>query len=263
MSALILRLAGPLQSWGERSVFNTRDTAPFPTRSGVIGMLAAAEGRSRYAALQDYAPLELTVRIDRPGKRLTDFHTVGGGLPAAQTIPTSEGGHRPTDAATMVTRRHYLADAVFTIALAGPDPLLERLTTALEQPAWAPYLGRRSCVPDEPLLLRHTVADPVAELRTAVPLSLARPPATGQATVRVGFVWETAPPGLTTGAQLYEVTDVPTSFAPDARSYSSRRLWRTDEDLPADLYAGRNPVDPQAECKPTERIINYALRQKT
>ena len=254
MSALILLLAGPLQSWGEHSVFNARDTAPFPTRSALIGMLAAAEGRSRYAALDHYAPLELTVRIDRPGTRLTDFHTVGGGLPTHRTVPTSEGGRRPADAATMVTRRHYLADAAFTVALAGPDPLLERLTAALEQPAWAPYLGRRSCVPNEPLLLRDHVTDPLAELRTAVPLSLARPPAPGQSTVRVGFVWESPPPALAADAQLYEVTDVPTTFAPDARSYSARRLWRTDEDLPADLYAGRNPAT---------RLIDYALRQNT
>ncbi|MFC1417758.1 type I-E CRISPR-associated protein Cas5/CasD [Streptacidiphilus cavernicola] len=254
MNALILRLAGPLQSWGERSAFNTRDTAPFPTRSALIGMLAAAEGRSRYADLDHYAPLEVTVRIDRPGNRLIDFHTVGGGLPAAHTVPTSEGGHRPADAATMVTRRHYLADAAFTIALAGPDPLLERLAAALERPAWAPYLGRRSCVPDEPLLLRDNVTDPLTELRTAVPLCLARPPASGQSTVRVGFVWESPPPGLAADAQLYEVTDVPTSFAPDNRSYSARRLWRTDEDLPTDLYAGRNPA---------ERLIDYALRQST
>ena len=65
-------------------------------------------------------------------------------------------------------------------------------------------------------------------------------------------MWESPPPGLAADAQLYEVTDVPTSFAPDARSYSARRLWRTDEDLPADLYAGRNPA---------ERLIDYALRQ--
>lgn len=252
MSALILRLAGPLQSWGERSAFNTRDTAPFPTRSGLIGMLAAAEGRGRYASLDRYAPLRVTVRIDRPGTRITDFHTIGGGLPAARTVPTSEGGRRAQDKSTMVTRRQYLADAVFTIALDGPETLTEPLAAALEHPAWAPYLGRRSCVPDEPLLLRSGVTDPVAELRQAVPLSLNRSPQPGQTTVRVGFVWETPPSQLPADATLYEITDVPDSFAPESRHYSSRRLWRTDEDLPTDLYAGRSPV---------RRLIDYALRE--
>ena len=44
---LLLRLAGPLQSWGMLSHFNERDTARFPTRSGVIGLLAAALGIAR------------------------------------------------------------------------------------------------------------------------------------------------------------------------------------------------------------------------
>ena len=58
MSGLLLRLAGPLQSWGERSAFGVRDTSAFPTRSGVIGMFAAAEGRNRTAALDDYTQLD-------------------------------------------------------------------------------------------------------------------------------------------------------------------------------------------------------------
>ena len=252
MSALILRLAGPLQSWGERSVFGTRDTASFPTRSGLIGMLASAEGRARTALLDRYADLGLTVRVDRPGTRLIDFHTVGGGLPVACTVPTSEGGHRQADAATLVSRRHYLADAVFTVAVTGPTPLLDRIADSLEHPAWAPYLGRRSCVPDEPLVLGTGIDDPERELRSAVPLSLARPPAPGSNTVAVEFIHETPPAGLPDQAQLYEITDIPKSFAPHARQYSSRRLWRTVEQLPADLYAGPRPA---------ERLIDYALKQ--
>lgn len=252
MSALILRLAGPLQSWGERSVFGTRDTASFPTRSGLIGMLASAEGRARTALLDRYSPLGLTVRVDRPGTRLIDFHTVGGGLPATATVPTSEGGRRQADAATLVSRRHYLADAVFTLAVTGPTPLLDQIADALEHPTWAPYLGRRSCVPDEPLLLRAGVDDPEHELRHAAPLSLARPPAPGSTTVAVEFIHENPPADQTGQAQLYEITDIPESFAPHTRQYSSRRLWRTVEQLPADLYAG-----PQ----PASRLIDYALKQ--
>ena len=89
MSGMLLRLAGPLQSWGERSAFGTRDSAAFPTRSALIGMFAAAEGRDRHQDPAAYAEVGLTVRVDRPGVRLVDFHTVGGGLEPELTAATA------------------------------------------------------------------------------------------------------------------------------------------------------------------------------
>ena len=47
MSGFLLRLAGPMQSWGEHSMFGERDTLPYPSRSGLIGMFAAAQGVRR------------------------------------------------------------------------------------------------------------------------------------------------------------------------------------------------------------------------
>ncbi|WP_244409967.1 type I-E CRISPR-associated protein Cas5/CasD [Streptomyces albofaciens] len=150
MSALILRLAGPLQSWGERSAFApVRDTAPFPTRSALTGMFAAAEGISRddSGALHRYRPLRFTIRIDRPGVPLIDYHTAGGGRPTSRTAATSGGSNK---GAAVITRRHYLADAVFVVAVSGPDPTIDRLARALRRPCWAPYLGRRSCCTPTP-----------------------------------------------------------------------------------------------------------------
>ena len=37
MNTLLLRLAGPMQSWGTQSRFFTRDTGLEPSKSGVIG----------------------------------------------------------------------------------------------------------------------------------------------------------------------------------------------------------------------------------
>ncbi len=238
MSGLILRLAGPLQSWGERSAFSNRDTLSFPTRSGLIGLFASAEGRGRDHSLDAYTSFGFTVRIDRPGRIIEDFHTVGGGRPAARTVPTSEGGRRSADAATLVSRRHYLADAVFVVAVTGPDDDIARIADALDRPVWAPFLGRRSCVPDEPLVLRAGVADPVTELLTSVPLSLSHRPPKDAETVPVAMVWDTPPPGRPQETQQYETTDVPLRFNTRTRSYGSRPLWRTEEHLPATLYAG-------------------------
>ena len=42
MSVLLLQLAGPLQSWGAASRFARRSTENAPTKSGLVGLLAAA-----------------------------------------------------------------------------------------------------------------------------------------------------------------------------------------------------------------------------
>ncbi|MBL1102056.1 type I-E CRISPR-associated protein Cas5/CasD [Streptomyces coffeae] len=254
MSGLVLRLAGPLQSWGERSAFPLdRDTAPFPTRSAMIGMFAAAEGIPRHdsTALDCYTELEFTVRVDRPGIRLTDYHTVGGGRPKDQTAATSGGSNK---GAAVITHRHYLADAVFVVAVTGRDTLVDRIAHTLHQPHWPPHLGRRSCVPDEPLLLRPRTPDAAAELLQHVPLSPdpARPLPQDR-TVAVTFLWERPRLQHPDGADLITVQDMPRSFHPQGRRHDRRRLHRTVEHLPAELAVSPHTLHRQ--------LIDYATKE--
>lgn len=76
---LLVRLAGPLQSWGVSSRFARRDTHARPTKSGVIGLCAAALGLDRDEPLGELAEVSFGVRADHPGTRLRDYQTVGGG----------------------------------------------------------------------------------------------------------------------------------------------------------------------------------------
>ncbi|WP_424534223.1 type I-E CRISPR-associated protein Cas5/CasD [Sphaerisporangium viridialbum] len=227
MSGLVLRLAGPMQSWGEHSAFTQRDSLRFPTRSGLIGLLASAEGVSRGQSLQPYQALRFTIRIDRPGVQMVDFHTIGGGLPRG--VPRPDGTQRPRDTATMVTRRQYLSDAVFTVAIEGPERRLDELAHALRRPHWQPYLGRRSCPPDQPLLLRQ-VDDPVADLETRVPLSRRlrgddKP------------VAEFASEGVMDAADaVAELADVPESFNRYDRRYRTRTVSIDTRNVPRELY---------------------------
>ncbi len=240
MSGLILRLAGPLQSWGEHSTFADRDTVAFPTRSGLIGLLAGAVGLARGESLSRFDPLGFTVRVDAPGVPLTDFHTVGGGLPAARTVPIADGKHRSGDTGTIVSRRRYLSDAVFTVAVTGPDQLLTELVEALREPRWQPYLGRRSCPPEQPLLLRADVDDPQTHLRTRVPVPRRRrrltvtPPDT-----TVDLIVETDPSDPDAATEL---ADVPISFASLDRRYQRRSVRRESLSLPASLFSADGPT---------------------
>lgn len=236
MTGLLLRLAGPMQSWGDHSAFTERDTNPFPTRSGLIGLFAAALGRRRGQPVDDLAALGITVRVDRPGTLMQDFHTIGGGLPRAQTVMTAEGKRRPEGQTTIVSRRYYLADAVFTVAVTGPTATVTMVADALANPVWAPFLGRRSCPAEAPLLLRWPATDPVAELHTALPLAR-KHPETGD-TVGVDFVYEQAPSADVEGASRHSLIDVPLDFHPQRRRYLSRSVWVVRRELPARLCAG-------------------------
>ncbi len=68
MSALLLRLAGPMQSWGVQRRFSVRDTGLEPSKSGVVGLLCAARGRRREEPVTDLAALGMGVRVDREGE---------------------------------------------------------------------------------------------------------------------------------------------------------------------------------------------------
>ena len=149
-NTLFLRLEGPLQAWGnQQSKFVIRRTAEAPTKSGVIGMLCAALGVSRAEAAGAWLPrlgsLRMGVRIDRPGVRWWDYHTVGAGMP----MRTAEGGTKP---GAMLTRREYLCDASFLVALQCEPNLVAELDAAIKAPKWTLYLGRKSCPPARPLL---------------------------------------------------------------------------------------------------------------
>ncbi len=257
---LLLRLAAPLQSWGETGQFNERDTAPFPTRSGVIGLLAAALGRKRGDDIEDLTRLSLTVRTDRAGTVLRDLHTVGGGLPAARTVTTAEGKKRTGATATLLSHRYYLADAAFTAVVTTADPAdVDAWAQALRSPHWPPYLGRRSCPPEGPLLL-GLVDDPLHHL---VHLPLARRARAGTKAVDVVFHGDQpldrlgdhprpgdhfqpgdhprpgdGPMDDDGSTPAGEVTDDPLTFHPRRRAYRARPRYQRTLTLPADRCRG-------------------------
>lgn len=155
--SIVLRLAGPLQSWGLASQFNRRETDLTPTKSGIVGLLAAADGRRREDPIEDLVGLHLAVRTDQPGSLLRDYHTVSDfrGDPLLSTNLDAKGRQKKTSPKKMthVTTRYYLEDAVFVVAIGGNVELLRGLASAIRRPGFPLALGRRSCVPAQPLLL--------------------------------------------------------------------------------------------------------------
>lgn len=168
---LALLLDAPLQSWGFASRFQRRTTGLHPTKSGVIGLICAAMGLAKGSQqeseiLPGLASLKMTSIViphrrqsswkaaaeELPVRRMEDFHTVGGGYDKntqPQFIPRKASGG-PCDNPT-VTRRQYLLDARFGVILTGNRLLLQRVATALADPVWGVWFGRKSCIPAEPI----------------------------------------------------------------------------------------------------------------
>ncbi len=236
MSILLLRLAGPLQSWGTQSRFIDRDTGYEPSKSGVIGLLCAALGRPREEPVADLAALRMGVRVDRPGTLMRDFHTAGGTHRQGDVygVAQASGGIR-----SITSQRYYLADADFLVALEGQDDeLLQSLDRGLAVPRWPLCLGRKACVPgvpvrlpDEPPLGPGVRAGELEDILRDYPWPERR------------YDWEPAPPSqlrLVLEAEPgegFEVrNDVPISFRIGHRRFSSRSIrtdWTIRQEVPA------------------------------
>lgn len=132
MKTLTIRFTAPLQSYGNEANFNRRTSGDYPSKSAVIGMIAAALGYSREdEQIQELNKLQFAVRIDQPGKILTDFQTV-----------ELESNKPPK-----LTYREYLQDAVFVVAIGGKIADINHIKYALKHPRYALFLGRRANSP--------------------------------------------------------------------------------------------------------------------
>lgn len=137
MSTLLLRFAAPLQAWGTESKYDIRKTDREPSKSSIVGFLAAALGRKRDESVEDLNALRVGVRADQEGEIIQDFHMV----------------HKD-EKTSYLTRRFYLSDAIFVVGLESQDKeMLKILERAVKNPVFPLFLGRRSCPPCGPILL--------------------------------------------------------------------------------------------------------------
>ena len=224
MTVLLLRLKGPLQAWGHDSRYQARRTHHAPTKSAVIGLLAAAEGRRRTDPVEDLAGLEFGVRIDQPGTLLRDYQTAVDwrkGPPAR------------------LSERFYLQDACFVAAVAGDEALVRGLEAAVKAPHFPLFLGRRSCPVGSDLLIGVREGSVEDSLRTVE--------------------WQAAPwyrrtRGTQVALPIYRdahereeveerLNDIPVSFDPERRDYQWRAVHMSEPHV-IENPDGKTRTDP-------------------
>lgn len=202
MPTLLIRMAAPLQAWGIDSKFETRRTGREPSKSGIVGFLAAAMGyrRDEDDKIAELSGLNIGVRVDKEGTLLRDYHTVHG-----QKSP-------------YVTNRYYLSDAIFLVGVESNDgELIEKLANALEHPVFPLFLGRRSCPPTLPICLGARQA----ELKNALesePWLLPEWRRNREAGASYRFVMDANEPSGKTAV----IQDLPLSFNPEHRKFGYR-----------------------------------------
>lgn len=151
MKTLTIRLSSPLQSFGNEASFDQRTSWQCPSKSAVIGMLAAALGYQRNdERIHNLKKLAFAVRIDQPGQLMIDYQTIKWNAKKA---------------GTKITKKHYLQDAVFMVALASEnEALILSLKQALCHPKFQLFFGRHANVPAGPLKI--TITDDLNPVQT-------------------------------------------------------------------------------------------------
>jgi len=87
---LIFRLYGSMVSWGDIAVGAIRPTSDHPSKSAVMGLIAAAMGIRRDEEERQRELAEgylIAIRIDAPGILLRDYHTI-------QVPPAGKGNEK-------------------------------------------------------------------------------------------------------------------------------------------------------------------------
>ena len=149
-NTLFLRLEGPLQAWGDQqSKFVIRRTlTPRPSRASSVCFAR------RWAFPVPRLPKAGSPSSERCAWAFASINPESAG---GITTPWAQGCRcAPPKAGTkpgaMLTRREYLCDASFLVALQAEPDLIAELEAAIKAPKWTLYLGRKCCPPSRPLL---------------------------------------------------------------------------------------------------------------
>lgn len=234
---LLFHLYGPMASWGDTAVGEFRPSHGHPTRSAVLGLVAAALGIRRHEEDRLHA-LEksclVAVRLDAPGEVLRDYHTTQ--VPPEQRKVRHYTRRDELNASklhTILSTRDYRTDAAATIALSATDsPLfqLQQMADALQRPALPLYLGRKSCPLALPLAPRIVQTN---DLKAAFS---AYPPVTEQLKKMTGKLHQYSQGiPLTDHVQYYWEEDETTPGIKSQMIYSrrdrlrNRKRWQFDQ----------------------------------
>lgn len=154
MKTILLKLSGPMQAFGTSSNFETRYTDYYPSKSAIVGMLAASLGYRRDdSRIERINEIDFAVRVDQKPNLIRDYQI-------AQKYKINGTLER-----NYVTNRYYLEDGIFIVAIGARDELIDELYEALNRPYFQVFMGRRSCPPPADFILNLVEEEPIEALK--------------------------------------------------------------------------------------------------
>ena len=156
MKTVLLKLSGPMQSWGTSSHFVTRNTDYYPSKSAVIGIIAASFGyrRDEDEKIKKLNDLDFAVRVDQVGVLRQDYQIA------------SKYNEDWIIKDTYLTYRYYLEDSVFVVALSSEDEKwMDEIIYALKHPYFQQFMGRRSCPVPIDFVLKESEQEAIDALK--------------------------------------------------------------------------------------------------
>lgn len=215
-----------MQSWADDSRYLVRATALTPSKSAIVGLLAAAQGRRRVDPIEDLVALHFAVRVDQSGALLRDYQTA------------QQWQQDPGKPAKLITRT-FLTDAAFLVAVESPHrEVLEGLEENLKRPRFPLYLGRRSC-PVHPGLVQGIVDLSAEETLMAEDQWFATDAHKQERSTTVRLpIYRDGREGESGEARQ----DVPLSFNPEHRKYGWRQVvYAGDKVIHNSFGKGQDP----------------------
>lgn len=164
---LVFQLYGVLASWGDQAVGGERPGSGHPSRSALLGLLAAGMGISREEE-KNHAELSrqcrFGIKLYSSGQVLRDFHTaqVPPTIKKIKHLHTRRDELCADNLGTILSSREYRQDALAVIALWLEDEgiyTLDDLQLGLIRPHFHLYLGRKSCPLSIPIKPEKISAD--------------------------------------------------------------------------------------------------------
>lgn len=150
---LVFQLYGPLASWGNIAVGESRHSDTYPSKSAVMGLVAAALGIRR----SDDVPHQQLcnsygygVKVISTGTMMRDYHTTQAPPMQKKVVHyTRRDELSASKLGTILSTREYRCDSFAVVALwvlvPNPPYPLKQLAKALLMPKFVLYLGRKSC----------------------------------------------------------------------------------------------------------------------
>lgn len=153
---LVFRLYGPIASWGEIAVGENRHSFSYPSKSAIIGLVAAALGYKREEEEKHTMlnhSLSFGVKVYSSGILLRDYHTIQ--TPPGKVIYATRKDELrdKLELKTILSSRDYRMETLYDICIWKKKDSIDLVTMQqkLNEPVFSLFLGRKSCVIASPL----------------------------------------------------------------------------------------------------------------